>query len=198
MSCGICDSLLLSEAMPIDPSLPHEVWHGLYLDEIRIALRNWSLIRLIEVALRNKISLQLESRFGDDFFLGQPKQLMSGEQYRLREAQRASKIPSRSVVVRNLPMGFWLQLLSKKYESTLWAPALHHSFPGWAGQPRNSVHEEFTAIWTLRNRIAHHEAIGHMASLPDTEKLVRTLLLLNPEFEPFIKALHLVESPHEQ
>ncbi len=198
MSCGICDSLLLPEALPFSASMDHPVWHELYLREIQLALARWPLIRLIEVALRNKISLEIESRFGEDFFLGQPKELFSGEQFRLREAQRACKTLSRSEVVRNLPMGFWMLLLSKKYESTLWAPALRHCFSGWAGRPRRLVHEEFTSIWVLRNHIAHHEPIAHLGALPDDQKLTRTLLLLEPGFQPFVQALQPVESQHEQ
>ena len=174
MSCGICDSLLLPEALPYGASLDHPGWHELYLREIQLALSRWPLIRLIEVALRNKISLQLESRFGEDFFLGQPKELFSGEQFRLREAQRACRTLSRSEVVRNLPMGFWMLLLSKKYESTLWAPALRHCFSGWAGRPRR------------------------LGALPDDQKLTRTLLLLEPGFQPLVQALQPVESQHEQ
>ena len=60
---------------------------------------------------------QLECRFGTDFFVSEPRQPLSGEIGRLRDAQADSPVLTKFEVIRRLPMGFWLQLLSKKYES---------------------------------------------------------------------------------
>lgn len=198
MSCGICDSLLLPNAVTSDSSLPHERWHDLYLEEILDARAKWPLINLIEVALRNRMSQQLENRFGGDFFLREPRQLMSAEISRLRDAQKNSSLLTKYEVIRKLPMGFWLQLLSKKYESILWAPALWRSFPTWDGKNRKSVHEEVTAVWRLRNQIAHHESTRRNISLPSALELQQLLLGLEPDFESMIDSLHPVESLHEQ
>jgi hypothetical protein len=198
MSCGICNSLLLPQATTYDPSLPHERWHDHYLEEILEARAKWPLINLIEVALRNRMSQQLEDRFGADFFVKEPTQLMSAERSRLRDAQDECLVLTKYEVIRKLPMGFWLLLLSKKYESTLWAPALWRSFPAWEGRTRKSVHEETTAVWKLRNRIAHHEPTRHNTSLPSIPILRQMLLELEPEFASMIHSLHPVESQHEQ
>jgi hypothetical protein len=198
VSCGICTSLMLPHAITYDHSLPHERWHDHYLIEMLEARAKWPLINLIEVALRSRMSHQLELRFGTDFFVREPRQLMSGEISRLRLAQADSPVVDKFEVIRRLPMGFWLQLLSKKYESILWAPALWHSFPAWEGRSRRSIHEETTAVWRLRNQIAHHEPTSHNKSLPKASELSRLLLGLEPEFEPMVRALHPVESGHEQ
>jgi hypothetical protein len=198
VSCGICNSLLLPEARTLDVSLPHELWHEHYLQEMLEARAKWPLINLIEVALRNRMAHQLENRFGTDFFVSEPRQLMSAEINRLRGAQDDSPGVTKFEVIRRLPMGFWLQLLSKKYESTLWAPALWHSFPAWEGRSRKSIHEEATAVWQLRNRIAHHEPTSQNQSLPGIARLTQILLDLEPAFESMIESLHPVESLHEQ
>jgi hypothetical protein len=143
------------------------------------------------------MSHQLEVRFGADFFVTEPRQLMSAEISRLRDAQKDSPVLTKFEVIPRLPMGFWLQLLSKKYESTLWAPALWRSFPTWEGKSRRSVHEETAAVWKLRNRIAHHESTRHNKSLPSVPKLRHMLLELEPDFEAMIHSLHSVESLHE-
>jgi hypothetical protein len=198
MSCGICNSLRLPSAITSDSSLPHESWHDLYLEEILAASAKWPLINLIEVALRNRISHQLENRFGADFFLQEPRQLMAAERGRLRDAQRECSALTMQEVIRKLPMGFWLQLLSKKYESTLWAPALWRTFPAWDGTSRKLVHEEITAVWKLRNRIAHHESTRHDSTLPSALALGQLLLGLEPDFDSMINSLQPVEFPHEQ
>jgi hypothetical protein len=168
------------------------------LEEILEARAKWPLINLIEVALRNRMSQQLEERFGADFFVKEPTQLMSAERSRLRDAQDECLVLTKYEVIGKLPMGFWLLLLSKKYESTLWAPALWRSFPAWEGRTRKSVHEETTAVWKLRNRIAHHEPTRHTTSLPSIPILRHMLLELEPEFASMIHSLHPVESQHEQ
>lgn len=198
MSCGICKSLQLPHATTFDHSLSHERWHDHYLLEILEAQAKWPLINLLEVSLRNRMAQQLEYRFGTDFFVSEPRQLLSGEINRLRIAQADSPVFERFEIIRKLPMGFWLQLLSKKYESILWAPALWHSFPSWEGRSRKSIHEEVTAVWQLRNQIAHHEATSQNKSLPDFGKLTEMLLDLEPDFGPMLHALRPVESKHEQ
>lgn len=198
MTCGICISLLLPEATTCDPSLPHEHWHDHYLREMFEARAKWPMINLIEVALRSRMAHQLEMRFGKDFFVSEPQQLLSGEVNRLRLAQADSPVVDKFEVIKRLPMGFWLQLLSKKYESILWAPALWRSFPAWEGRSRKSIHDEATSVWRLRNQIAHHEPTSQNSSLPNASELSRLLLRLEPDFEPMIHSLHPVESLHEQ
>lgn len=198
MSCGICSSLRLPHANSDNHSLPHEFWHESYLLEMLEARAKWPLINLIEVALRNRMAQQLEERFGTDFFVGEPPQLMSGEMNRLRIAQADSPVLSSFDVIRRLPMGFWLQLLSRKYESILWAPALWHAFPSWEGRSRRSIHEQIMTVWSLRNQIAHHEPTSQNRTLPDVRGLTQMLLDLESDFEPMIDALRPVESSHEQ
>ena len=106
MSCGICKSLQLPHATTFDHSLSHERWHDHYLLEILEAQAKWPLINLLEVSLRNRMAQQLEYRFGTDFFVSEPRQLLSGEINRLRIAQADSPVLERFEIIRKLPMGF--------------------------------------------------------------------------------------------
>ena len=73
-------------------------------------------------------------------------------------------------MVASLPFGFWVSLLgrggrvsdrrrSADYERTLWRPALRRAFPNCKSLTRKDAHRPLDYLRTLRNRIAHHEAI---------------------------------------
>ncbi len=64
-------------------------------------------------------------------------------------------VPGR--LVAELTFGFWRFLLAKKYEHTLWTPALVHAFVRQT--TRRDVHARLSRLNELRNRIAHHEPI---------------------------------------
>lgn len=58
-----------------------------------------------------------------------------------------------------LTFGFWRNLLSARYERTLWTPVLRHAFPNLAPQRRVDVAKPVERLNHLRNRIAHYEPI---------------------------------------
>jgi hypothetical protein len=61
-------------------------------------------------------------------------------------------------VIAELTFGFWPNLLTKRFHTTLWLPSLHKAFPD-ATEPRSIIHLRLEVIRRLRNRIAHHEPI---------------------------------------
>lgn len=72
-------------------------------------------------------------------------------------------------IVAEVKFAFWVSLLAKVYDSTLWRKALYKSFQSGAGRPRSVVHGRFNMIRRFRNRVAHHEPIFHrdLAGLHD-------------------------------
>jgi hypothetical protein len=73
---------------------------------------------------------------------------------------RDRKSVTDSRLVAELNMGFWLGLLTKRYETTLWIPHLRHAFPRHPNPfTRQLTYECVDRIRNLRNRIAHHEPI---------------------------------------
>ena len=78
------------------------------------------------------------------------------------------------LVAENVPLGFWLQLLSSRYHTRLWVPGLNRGFlnlEGSASVRRESLHCSLERAVLLRNLAAH----------------VQPLHLLQPEevLEPF-------------
>jgi hypothetical protein len=72
-------------------------------------------------------------------------------------------------LVAGFEFGFWVGLLSDRYQRPLWQPdrfALFKAVISHQRRPsRQQVHDRFRAIQELRNRVAHHEAIWHRPNL---------------------------------
>ncbi len=71
-------------------------------------------------------------------------------------------------MVANLPMVFWQQLFTCRFDSTLWIPALsgvlRHAPCAHPSVIRKAIHADIGRIRHLRNRIAHHEPITSPSS----------------------------------
>jgi hypothetical protein len=78
-------------------------------------------------------------------------------------------------LVSELSFGFWKFLLAKRYETSLWTPALRHGFPQLESQQRKVVFETVSDLNILRNRIAHHEPIFKRDLLQDYLKIYRLI-----------------------
>jgi hypothetical protein len=62
-------------------------------------------------------------------------------------------------MLAGLKFAFWVGLLGKHYDATIWRKAIYKAFLAHGGKPRSVVHSRLNAIRRLRNRIAHHEPI---------------------------------------
>ena len=193
MTCGICDSISVAKIGNRIEVSDHLQLHERYLEELREIRIRWPLIHLIEVTLRNKIAGAIVERFGTGFFLYDSPPLGRSELRKLMLSRSLAHPQDLNGVISNLPMGFWLSLLTKRYESTLWGTALHQIFSSSIRASRTQIHEEFRRIWLLRNRIAHQELILHRADLPGFFSLAATLVRLEPEFGGTLFTLHPVE-----
>ena len=61
-------------------------------------------------------------------------------------------------VVEQVPLGFWLQLMSNRYHTRLWVPAIRHGFPhlpGTATEGREAMRAWLERAVSLRNLAAH-------------------------------------------
>lgn len=122
----------------------------------------------VEVVVRNALHDQLVVHHGR---LGLPGQWFDdpGRTLDLRRHQdiaearrrlrRDGKPETPGRVVAELSFGFWRFLLDKRYQATLWAPALQHAFPHLPTRRRTDVYDPVVRIVRLRNRIAHHEPV---------------------------------------
>lgn len=67
---------------------------------------------------------------------------------------------SNGQVVAGLSFGFWVGMLQKRYNPTVWSKQLRLSFDSFpAGRGLKSLGQQASHIVTLRNRISHHEPL---------------------------------------
>jgi len=88
--------------------------------------------------------------------------------------------PSPDDIVAELSFGFWVALLSRRYDRHLWVPALHRAFPGYHGA-REPLRDSFEAMSFFRNRVMHHEPIHHRDLAADHAKIYRLLGYIEPD-----------------
>lgn len=134
----------------------------MYLWNIALSESLYGPIHHAEVTVRNALYQQMLNTHGANWFdsvvLAPHMDLM------LTEAKdslvRAGKPVTDPRLVAELNFGFWLSLLARRFETSLWIPCLRHSF---SARPRhmlrNDVYQRLNKIRLLRNRIAHHEPI---------------------------------------
>lgn len=80
-----------------------------------------------------------------------------------------------NMTIAELNFGFWRYLLARRYEATLWTPALRHAFPNLAPRSRTTVYRSVSELHLLRNRIAHHEPIHRRNLMLDALNMYRLL-----------------------
>lgn len=82
-------------------------------------------------------------------------------------------------VVAELQFGFWVRLLAKRFEASLWTASLRRAFP--AGVSRGQIERQFSRMNKWRNRAAHHECMLERDLDQDWEALQRAAQALDPE-----------------
>lgn len=141
-----------------------------YLWNISLGESLYPALGFIEITLRNSIHDAARHEFGDDFWF---RSLLVGYEKSVIERMDAHLSGSRAQVlpgdfVSNLTFGFWVNLLSNRYEAVLWPRLLQPVFPHI--QPRfrtlRNISRRFNSIRRLRNRVFHHEPIWNLPDLP--------------------------------
>jgi DnaJ-domain-containing protein 1 len=139
---------------------------GLYEWNLAVSSAFYEALGILEVVLRNAMSRQLAAHHGAlagqwyddplDVLSDLARDDIAAARRRVRKLRRP-ETPGR--VVAELNFGFWKYLLAKRYEATLWTGSLRLAFPNLQPQKRAVVHRALDEMHTVRNRIAHHEAI---------------------------------------
>jgi hypothetical protein len=134
----------------------------LYEYNTRVSEAMYGLIQPLEIAFRNSIHQVLthDLKRPDWYDMGilQTPELESISAAR-SSLWRWKKAESPDRIIAELMFGFWVKLLNKNYEKSLWVTHLHKCFPYGPKPDREKTHERFIKIRDLRNRIAHHEPI---------------------------------------
>jgi hypothetical protein len=135
-----------------------------YVLNTKISEAFYTPIQGLEIALRNSLHNQAKAHLGENWFAASAATLRHPATEMIGKAERAltadGKIPTPGRMLAELNFGFWVTLLSSKYENSLWRPCLRKAFPNRPkGTERKQVHGALNAVRRLRNRIAHHEPI---------------------------------------
>ncbi|GGL14547.1 hypothetical protein Sme01_18320 [Sphaerisporangium melleum] len=159
----------------------------LYYWNVEAAAAFYGPLHFLEVCLRNVLHDTLKGHFArSDWW--QATALGDHNDRKIREAvararenagQYAGRIPGPDDVVAELSFGFWVSLLSRRYDRTLWVPVVHGVFRN-CRETRRALHDGLLSLVLLRNRIMHHEPIHHRDLAADYAKICRMLGYLEP------------------
>ena len=138
-------------------------WNSLVSQSLYIYIQCW------EVCLRNKLNEFLKWKYSASWPYEETRavrNLKGDDKRRLRETKerqerdRGYAPVSTDVVVADLSAGFWVSLLSGKYDVPYsWRYNLRKIFPNDTALDRKAAWEICDNTLTLRNRVAHHEPI---------------------------------------
>jgi hypothetical protein len=156
----------------------------LYWWNVDVSSAFYAPLHCLEVCLRNALHLRLSTRFGqsnwwdagplDDVGL----RMVTASKRKV--ATRAHRPGTSDDVMAELTFGFWVSLMSRHYDRSLWVPSLHRAFAG-TRRPRAALHQDLVTMLFFRNRIMHHEPIHRRHLEKDHETVLRLLGYLSPE-----------------
>lgn len=123
-------------------------------------------IQAVEVALRNRINLSLQKRYGPDWWQNKDFVAIADDDRKgdldvvCRRIFHRGLTPGNGQIVAGLSFGFWVGMLQPRYNPPLWGSYLRVSFPDLpADRSRKSLAKRAGEIANFRNRISHHEPI---------------------------------------
>ena len=152
-----------------------------YERNIFLSARYLVAAHFCEIALRNELNDMLRHEMGENW-LHQKGALLPAQQGQLAIAEKRlrqdGKQPLNDNLVSELPFGFWVGLLGRKYEyrQQYWRKVFHRGFVNRPrGMERAELYENFNAVRRYRNRIAHHERILHRKPEKSLNRCLRTI-----------------------
>ncbi len=138
-----------------------------YKANIEISETFYTMLSILEIALRNNFDFQLKRKFNNDNWFENPEFIKIVSRFqidRVSEARnnilREKKIITTGKIISELSFGFWTSLLDSKFEKTLWKN-IRLAFPNCPKsiRKRKTMSSKFNGIRKFRNRIFHHESV---------------------------------------
>lgn len=158
----------------------------LYVLNARLSGSFIHLLQIVEVALRNSLDQTLITAHGSDWLTGGAVSLGPRQIQQVKEARRRACLPA-GVCIDDLSFGFWVELLTRYYEQSLWIPCLHGTFQIRAAlSKRKEVHNLFDDIRRFRNRVAHHDQVVSREPKMIIEKIITALGWLSPTMSQWV------------
>lgn len=143
---------------------------ALYQWNMRISSAFLLPLHVCEITVRNAVAEALTRQHGErwPWQPGWQSSLPGGgaSGYNARDELRraAAMCNSASSVVATLRFAFWQHMFTRRFDRSLWHPALHQILPGARSigpvpLVRSGLHADLQQVRLLRNRIAHHEPV---------------------------------------
>jgi hypothetical protein len=170
-----------------------------YFWDIALAEALLPALHGVELALRNSLHTQLTLHYGSNMWFYMPNVLEPGQLSQLAGALRQladrRTQPTDGHIVAELTFGFWVTLISDRYQQRLWQPngyaLLKSVFPNVTGLSRQQIHQRYNLIRReLRNRVFHHEAIWDRPNLQQEHRDIREAIRwISPTLEHAISGV---------
>jgi hypothetical protein len=170
--------------------------HRLYLWNAAVGQSFHFPLQTVEVSLRNVIHLALADIFGAGWSsdpacrnMLHPKQADDITKAERRHYSIHNAAASTPQIVASLSLGFWVSLLRREYNNSIWNTHTAIAFPNLgANQTIINVSQTGTKIQNLRNRIFHQEPlIGHNLS-EEYAAILRMIGWICPEMKEWTRA----------
>lgn len=149
----------------------------------------YGVIQCLEVTLRNAIHNAISEAIGAASWfdkVGLEDSEIAWVEKAVTSIKESNREATPGRVVAELNFGFWVKLLGRKYEKSLWVDYLSPLFPPTVKRPL--LYARLLDMKTLRNRIAHHERIvGKRNLLQDYEDLLEAISWLSVEIASWVK-----------
>ena len=170
---------------------------SLYEKNVLLSARFLVCTHFMEIALRNEIHVILSASVGHDWMLRsgallypQTEQLKRALEY----LGKADKPAKGNFLVSELPLGFWVGILSSKYEKgknrQYWRRFLHKGFAHRGDRrDRPELHGRYDELRNFRNRVAHHERILHQRPERQIDKCLEAIGWISPEMRNWARQL---------
>lgn len=120
-------------------------------------------LQSLEVCLRNKLHEALTNTYGENWLTDHTAAPLDDHSRSFVNSalDDLDDGPEPGQIIAELRFAFWVGLLSRKYDATLWRSCAYRAFLTGGGKPRGAVYGRVNAIRRFRNRVAHHEPIFH-------------------------------------
>ena len=124
---------------------------------------------------------KLSHYYGGQWFRN--NSLLDGDELRMAQdaeckLQERGQTPTSGKIVAELGLGYWVGLFANRYDEKLWRRYLCRAF---VPRPsRGDLFADLDRLRTLRNRIAHHEAIYQRRLSDDYQRVEKVTRGLSP------------------
>lgn len=139
----------------------------LYIWNSRLCEEFYLPLQFAEISIRNNIHYTLTRRYTANWYCNPAIIDQLTDKYRKEIAgkilqQKQASGPNFTVdhVVSGMTFGFWVHLLTARYDNILWQQGMKRSFPNVPTNfTRANAHAKADQLRLFRNKVAHHYAI---------------------------------------